>query len=930
MLYGRREERALIAGLLADAREARAGVLVIRGEPGVGKSTLLQDAAEQAADMYLLHGTGVDSEVELAFAALYQLLRPVMDRLDRLPTPQAGALRGAFGLDDDTRPNRFLIELATLSLLAEVAEERPLLCLIDDAQWLDRASADALVFVARRLQTERIALLLAARDGDRRQLHTPGLPQLRLGGLDPEAAGQLLEEHAGTIAADVRERLIEKTGGNPLALVELPATLSGEQLAGREPLPERIALSARLQQAFLQRVRKLPEATQTLLLTAAVEDAGELATVLAGGLAMGVGPGALEPAERIGLVHISGQQLRFRHPLVRSAIYHSVSFTARQRAHQALAAVLEGEQHTDRRAWHLAAAATGPDEQVARALESSADRARRRGGPAAAAAALERAAALTLEATPRARRLVAAAEHVWEAGHSERAQALLDRVTPLPADAAVQAGIAHIRGAIELGAGTPAVACTLLVEGARLILESDPRQAAQMLVLATWGALGANQLERIVNEIGPAIPHLAGQDGAHAKQIADSLIRFALRHLAPAPAAEAEPRQPVTSTLASGEDPRLWLWPMPFVAELAGSDVALHQLCARSVAIHRASGTVSTLTLALANLAATEVALGRWRSGTIAATDGLRLARETGQEGTAGYFLTLLSNVAALEGRTADCRRLAGEALACALPRRLALVAASASWSIAALDLAEGRPKAAYDRLLALTVPSHPTAHAVIALLTTGDLVEAAVRADTPGAMEPFVTRFEHWAEWDGRPWTLVRARRCRALVSEGEQAERQFQAALAVDGVGERPYELARTELLYGEWLRRERRRFEARSHLRAALELFERFGAAAWAERARSELRASGETARKRNLSAVFHLTPQELQIARLAAQGLTNREIAAQLFLSPHTVSYHLHKVFSKLGVTSRASLRTLELDRPPELPSLVADGADRPSG
>jgi hypothetical protein len=386
VIYGRREERALIADLLAGAHEARSGVLVIRGEAGIGKHTLLQDAARQASDFHLLHAAGAESELGLPFAALHQLLRPVLDRVDRLPILQAAALRGAFGLlDTESRPSRFLVELGLLGLLVELACKRPVLCLVRDAQWLDQASADALVFVARRLQHDRIVLLLAARDDDVRQFHADGLPELHLGGLDAASAGELLEASAGKIAPQVRDRLIEETGGNPLALRELPATLTSEQLAGRELLPERIPLSARLQQAFLQRVRQLPEATQTLLLVAAAEDTGELADMLAAGQDLGCDAEALGPAEQAGLVQVVGSELQFCHPLVRSANYDAATFTARQAAHQALVTVLQGDQHADRRAWHLAAATLGPDEQVAGALEDLADRARRRGGPPPAA-----------------------------------------------------------------------------------------------------------------------------------------------------------------------------------------------------------------------------------------------------------------------------------------------------------------------------------------------------------------------------------------------------------------------------------------------------------------------------------------------------------------------------------------------------------------
>jgi DNA-binding CsgD family transcriptional regulator len=907
MLHGRREERALVAGLLAAARGGRAGVLVVRGEAGIGKSALLDDAAEQAAGFRVLRAAGAEGELELPFAGLHQLLRPVLDRLGRLPAPQAGALRGAFGLvDGETNP--FLVELGVLTLLAEVAGERPLLCLVDSAQWLDQASAGALLFAARRWRGERVALLLAARDSLRR-FDAPGLPSLRLEGLDREAAGRLLEARAGELAPAVRERLVAESGGNPLALLELPATLSGQLRSGSEPLPELLPLSARLQQAFLQQVRSLPAATQRLLLVAAAEGAGELAAILEAGHRLAVEPSALLPAERAGLVQVAGQDLRFRHPLVRSAVYQAATFTARQAVHRALIRALADERHADRRAWHLAADTLGRDERVAAALEASGDRARRRGGPAAAAAALERAAGLTPEAAPRARRLVAAAELLWEAGHTGRAMTLLDRTEPSPADPAVQARRAHLRGHLELACGNPATACTVLVEGARPILETDPERATGMLVLAAWAALAGNQLDRIVDEIGPAIASLPGEGDVRVGPVADSLFAFGLGSPTMVAGAQELPRK-VTTTWP--HPAFTWVWPMLLLAEPAGEDVTAEQRYARLVATRRAAGTVGTLTVALANLAIVEASLGRWRDAIANATEGLRLARETGQEATVGYFLVMLAAIAANQGRAEDCRRLADEALAVATTRRVAVVAAYAAWTLALLDLTEGRPAPALERLRALHTPQHPTAHATIALLATGTMVEAAARANRLDGMEPHVARFERWAEWDRRTWNQVVARRCRALVSEGEEAERHYRAALATDGLEGLPYELARTELLYGEWLRRGRRRADARVHLHAAMALFTRLGATPWGERARGELRASGETARKRDPSTSQQLTPQELQVARLASQGLSNQEIAERLFVSRHTVGYHLHKVYAKLGIASRAHLRRLDLN------------------
>jgi DNA-binding CsgD family transcriptional regulator len=912
MLYGRYEERARIAALLAGARGGHAGVLVVRGEAGIGKHALLQDAAEQASGFLVLCASGFESEAEVAFAGLQQLLGPVLDRLDRLPAPQAGALRGAFGLAD-TQANRFLVELGVLSLLAAVAVERPVLCLLAHARWLDAASADVLVFVARRLQGEPVAMLFAARDDDLRRFQAPGLPELHLGGLDPDDAGALLDAQVGGLAPAVRERVIEDAAGNPLALLELPASLSGEQLAGLTPLPARLPLTTRLEQVFLERFRGLPEATQTLLLVAAAEATGELATVLLAGQALGSSPAALEPAERAGLVQVLGQELWwFRHPLVRSAIYQAATFTARQAAHRALIQVLRGQQQADRRAWHLAAATLGPDEEVAAALEASAERAQRRGGPAAAAAALERAATLTPEPGGGARRLVAAAACLWEAGQGGRAQTLLDQAEPTVADPAVRVRMAWVRGEIELTAGTPATACTLLVEAATLLGESDPEQATELLVLAAWAALAANQLHRVTQEIGPAVPHLAGHQASRIRRVADSLAAIGLDGAAPADRTQQRTRGGGEATSTWPPPSATWGWPMLVTAEPATDDVAAHQQYVQSVALARASGTVATLTVALANLAIAEFSMGRWPDATGTAAEAFQLATDTGQHAMASYFLLLLGAIALLQGHSQDFRRLADQALAIATPRRLAVVIAAAAWNLARLDQAEGRPAAALERLLSLTTPEHPNAHAGIAMLATRELVEAAVHADRVDGLEPHVAKLERWARWEPGTFTWLVARRCRALITPGPLAERHYEAALATSGIHELPYEQALTELLYGEWLRRARRRVDARAHLRAALELFQRLGAALLVERATAELRASGETARQRNPSTVQQLTPQERQVARLASQGLTNHQIADRLFLSTHTISYHLHKIYTKLAITSRVELSRLDLD------------------
>jgi DNA-binding CsgD family transcriptional regulator len=917
VLYGRRQERARIAALLADARAGHAGVLVIRGESGIGKTTLLQDAADQASGFRLLRCTAVESEVELAFAALHQLLRPVLDYLDRLPAPQASAVRGAFGLvETQAETNRFLVEVGTLSLLTVVAAEQPLLCLVDDARFLDAASVDTLLFVARRLQAERLVVLFAARDGEARSFPAPGLPELRLGGLDPAAAGALLQTQVGELALEVRDRLIAEAGGNPLALQELLGALTSQQLAGHQLLPQRLPLTARLQAVFLERFRQLPQATQTLLLVAAAEDTGELATILAASDVLGVDKEALGSAEEAGLVQVVqvvDAQLVFRHPLVRSAVYQHATVFARRAAHRALVEVLKGGQQADRRAWHLAAATLDPDEDVAGALEASAGRARRRGGPAAAAGALERAAALTPEGGVRARRLVAAAEDRWEAGHPSQALALLEQVDPGLVDAAVRARLAHVWGAIELASGIPATACTLLLEGARPILASDPGRAIEMLALAAQAALAAGELDTLVHQVHPAVVRLnaqrPGREDLRVQRVADSLVAAGLVE---APAAVAAESRSGEAASTWPHPSFTWTSPMLVLVQPAVDDVTGDQLAARLVEARRAAGTVSALTVALANLMLAEASLGQWHPAIDDATEGLRLAIETGQDATAAYFAAWLAWFAAFQGRADECRRLAEEALAVALPRRLVGVAAFAAWALAMLELAEGRPAAALERLRAVATPGHPTAYAPVALLATRDLVEAAAQAGALAGVEPLVARFERWARADQRPWTLVVARRLRALVTQGPAAEQHYRAALAVEGAVVPPVELARSELLYGRWLRRARRRSDARVHLRAARELYERLGATPWAERARAELRASGEKVRSRDPATLQQLTPQERQVASLAAQGLSNQQIADQLFVSRHTVSYHLHKVYAKLGITSRAELGRLDLE------------------
>jgi DNA-binding CsgD family transcriptional regulator len=910
MLHGRRAECDTLERLLADARRSRSGVLVVRGEAGVGKSALLDHAAGRADGMAVLRASGVESEAELPFAALHQLLRPVLGLAARLPGAQAEALGGALGLGPPGREepeDRFLVSVAVLSLLAEAAEDRPVLGLVDEAQWLDRSSAEALTFAARRLEAEGVALVFAARDGDPRDFPADGLPELRLQGLGPEPAAALLAGVGLDLPAEVVDRLVERTGGNPLALLELPGSLAPDQLAGRAPMDDVLPLTTRLERTFGDRVRRLPEAARTLLLVAAAETTGDPAVVLRAGDRLGVGASALEEAESAGLVRTGGGRLTFRHPLVRSAAYQTATLAARQAAHRALAEVLGGEDAADQRAWHLSSATVGPDQRAADALEQTADRARRRGGHAAAAAALERAAGLSGDDAERGRRLAAAAEAAWLAGQGDRAAALLDRAEPLAADLRGQVTVAHLRGSIEASRGVALDAAAMLVAASELAAPVDSSRALQMLVEASEIASYAGDVTPTA-ELGRRAAALPVVDkvGEFLSDLLQGMGRVAEGD---GPGGAALLRQAIAKA-GSFDDPRRLLW-AGVAAFFVGEDGTGDALFARAVARARRQGAVGLLPRALEYLAPVELVAGRYDAAAATASEGLRLASDTGDDTSACRHLATLAHLAALRGEEDTCRGRAAEALDRAAARGLGLPATLAGAALALLELGLNRPAEALGRLQRLLVAGPGAGSPFFSVYTVPDLVEAAVRAGQPDAATAPLAAFEQLATMAGTRELLAQLARCQGLVGPDEAAAGHFEEALALhDGQG-RPFELARTELAYGEALRRARRRGQARAHLRSALETFQRLGAIPWAERAGAELRATGERARRRDPGALRQLTPQELQIVRLVGEGGTNREIGAQLFLSHRTIDYHLHNVFVKLGVSSRAELIRLQL-------------------
>jgi DNA-binding CsgD family transcriptional regulator len=907
MLYGRDAERAEIWALLEGARASRSGALVIRGEAGIGKSALLGDARESAGDMRVLQAHGVESESELPFAALHQLLRPALDLIGAIPPPQAAALGSALGLDGGAAQERFLISAGCLSLLSELAEQQPVLCLVDDVQWLDAPAADALLFVARRLDAEGIVMLFAARDGEGHRFEARDLPALELSGLSAEAAGELVAA-AGEVAPTVRDVVVDRAAGNALALVEVPAALSAEQLAGAEPLPAALPLTQAAERLFLERVRGLPEATQQFLVVAAADDSGELAAVIRRAQQLGISADALTPAEQAGLISVAGSSVVLRHPLVRSAVYQAAPSVERRAAHIALAEAFAGEVDSDRRAWHRAAAVVEPDADVAEELEAAAERARRRSGHAAAASALERAAELSPDAESRARRLVASAAAAWHAGHPSRAIALADQASGIPLDPGLRAELDHVRGDIQHRCGSLFEAGETLMAGAVAAASHDPRKALDMLFDAASTGMQSGDYARVI-EAGQRAAELPASDDEEERFLADLLVAVGSLWLGTT-SAELPLVRDVIARAATFDKPRLLAG-----AAMGAGSIGDHEseaaLLRRAVALARTSGAVDSLTLALLSVGVAGVLTGRFAVVPDAA-EGLGLAREAGLTGVASLQLAVLAWFAASRGEEEQCLTWAAEVATSASATDNALARSIADWSLALLSLGIGRPDETVTRLAALRTAPPGVGHPLIVMLSAPDLVEAAVRTGDLESARAALAVLQSFAVAGAPSYALALAARCRALLDETDAADAEFARALELHEDGPRPFDRARTQLLFGEHLRRRRRRVEAREQLRSAAEVFESLGTAPWAERARSELRASGETARKRHPSTVDQLTPQELQIARLVAEGMTNKEVAAQLFLSPRTIDSHLRNVFGKVGIRSRTELARVALD------------------
>jgi DNA-binding CsgD family transcriptional regulator len=905
MLIGRESERSVLDALLDSARSERSAALVLRGEPGIGKTALLEYAAESAHDMTVLCCVGIEAEHELPFAGMHQLVRPCVELLDRLPAPQAAALRGALGLSFDAVQDHFLVSAGLLSLLAEACDERPVLCCVDDAQWLDPSSAEALVFAARRFQAEPIVLLLAARDGEARRFDAPGLDELNVAGLDEQHAQALLSARLERpVAPDVAARLLETAHGNPLALLELPSALSEGQLDGIEPIVGPPPVRGAVEAAFGSRVAELSEPARRVLLLAAADDVGELATVQRAAERLGLALSDLAEAEREGLVRLDGG-VAFRHPLVRSAVYRAATRGERREAHEALAATVSDPVSG---VWHRAVVADRPDEGLAGDLEGAAAQAVARTAHATAAVTFERAADLSEEDAARGRRLRGAAQAAMDAGRLDAALALVPRSRALVADPFEVAQLDMIHATAAARRGSPADASRMMREAADAIAHAAPEVATEMALWSIFTGLQSGWDHRLYREAEQALAGIEfdGTLGRFASAVTEGLGAIFDGDSALAGdrlAAALEERGELTGLRTVAMPVFVWAITGDWQAARTGSE--------RMIATIRAEGIVTALAGALPLLAYCEMAIRRLRAAEASVAEGIELARQLAFENDETGYLGVQARILALQGDEDGCREIAQDTLRRSVTNGIGWATRNARLALAELELGLGNPREAlahFDQIDPTPVPP-------LVAMATPDLVDAALRAGEVERAAAATARFAEWAPVSRAPHVHGMVARCHAILAEdGAEADALFAEALALHDHDAPPYERARTQLAYGERLRRDRRKIEARAQLRAALETFEGLGTAPWAERARGELNATGESARKRDASTIDDLTPQELRIAQLVAAGASNRDAAAQLFVSPKTVEYHLRKVFLKLGLSSRIELARVYLAGP----------------
>jgi DNA-binding CsgD family transcriptional regulator len=898
-LRGRSRERERLGRLLSGIRSGRSGVLVLRGEAGIGKTALLDHLVERASGCMVTRAAGVQADTELPFAGMQQLFGSMLGSLERLPDPQRDAVEVAFGLRSGPAPDRFEVGLAMLGLLAEVAEHEPLVCVVDDAQWLDQASARTLAFVARRLLAESVALVFAVREPSEEETFD-GLPELILGGLNDEDARAVLGiAIAGRVDERVVERILAETRGNPLALLELPRGLSAAELAGGFGVSSTQPLSARLEQSFLGRVRSMPEKTQRFLLLAAAEPAGDPMLLIRAAELVGLTVEAAVPAEAVGLIELAAQ-VRFHHPLVRSAIYRAAPLADRQAAHRALAEATDAQADPDRRAWHRAQAALVPDEDLAVELERSAERAQARGGLAAAAAFLDRAAELTPDRGQRARRALAAAQSKHLAGSPESALKLLESAVSAPMDEPEVAMAGRLRGRIALHLSRSGEAARLLLDAAQRLESFDPRLARDTHLEALYAASVAGRLGSGMLDAATAA-RLAPAGPAPPRAVDLLLDGLGVRYTDGGGTAALILKDALTALLSEDghyEEDMRWPWLAARVAADLFDDETWHVLATRHLQIARDAGALGALQIALIHLSQLLVFEGKLDAAAALAeeTDSIIDATSSRRINVPKLML------AACRGDEARASELIDEAERDAIARGQGMVLTFGEHARAVLYNGLGLYTLAFGH--AQQASALDELH--VSAWSLPEMVEAAARSGQPEVAAGALKRLRERTQVAGTEWALGIEARSRALLSDGALAEGLYREAIERLSHCRVALDLARAHLLYGEWLRRHARRVDAREQLRTAHSRFVEMGAEAFAQRACRELLATGETARKRTIETRDELTPHEARIARMARDGASNQDIATELFVSRKTIEYHLHKVFAKLGISAREQL------------------------
>jgi DNA-binding CsgD family transcriptional regulator len=910
-LVGREAELDGLRARLDAARDGRSAAVLVHGEAGIGKTALLDAVVAQADGVRVLRARGYEAEVGIAFAGLHDLVTPLLDLRDRIPELQARAINGALALEPPSAQDRFALPAGLLSLIGAAAEDGPVLVVVDDLQWVDEATTEALLFVTRRLVADGVIVLLAARDGEPWPFDPTGIERLTLTGLTESDARRVLGGRE-QLSATVAEALVHTAAGNPLALRELAGSLSPQQRGGQEPLPSPLPPGEGIERAYTRRLAALGDDTRRALVVLAAMQTRRSDLLFAAMAELGIPADALDAAEAAGLVVLAQGRCDLAHPLLRATIYHAAGASQRRTAHGALATVAPDAQ---RRAWHLAHSATVPDEAVAAELEAAALDARARGGQATSARAFLRAADLSPEVEARARRLLEAATDEVAVGHAERALQLAEDGLQLTGDAALGTQLRRIRGQVALRRSSPALAHQLLTEEAESLASTEPAQAAILLLEACGAPMMTGDMAQL--------RATAGRARELAEGLLDPVVLIASLLIGASLVADGNPQG--EAMLAELERPLLdqadLAVGVPDVVVMAGhcaiwieaferADAVL----TRQIQMERAASALGRLTYPLAARAHLDLRRGRWTVALADADESVRLARDTGHLNLLPLCLSTLARVEAALGRTEEARAHAEEAaeLARAAGANAILLYAQSALGFEALS--GGRLEEAAEHLERSAETAAVAGIGEPALVQWApDRVEALVRLGRTDDAQDALDAFEAQAARTGRTWAQACVQRGRGMLASDDDAPGHFEAALELHDLSPQPFERARTQLVYGERLRRAGQRLAARPHLSDALTTFDRLGARPWADRARGELNASGRTARKRDASAADQLTPQELQIAALVSEGLTNREIGAALFLSPKTIEYHLRSVFRKLDVRSRIELaRTFAAD------------------